>query len=137
VKAVEGAGWVKDIRTDETAKSCLDAKHTELEHAGKVAKAVHDNLESAARELRAKKKALVYLVETEIPKRFRVTDHGQVVPGDSFAADPRLGVTGPGYPRELQQPKSAPLDHSRSYPRANTSPGGRGEVTMRTNGHQR
>jgi hypothetical protein len=100
VKAVEGAGWVEDTRTDETAKSRLDAEHTELEQAGKVAKAVHDNLESAARELRAKKKALVDLVEREIPKKFRVTDQGQVVPGDSFAADPRPGVTAPGYPRE-------------------------------------
>jgi hypothetical protein len=100
VKAVEGAGWVEDTRTDETAKFRLDAEHTELEQAGKVAKAVHDNLESAARELRAKKKALVDLVESEIPKKFRVTDQGQVVPGDSFAADPRPGVTAPGYPRE-------------------------------------
>ncbi|GGO52579.1 hypothetical protein GCM10012287_37240 [Streptomyces daqingensis] len=100
VKAVDKAGWEESSQTEETAKSRLSHEHQELEQAGKVAKAVQDNLESAARRLKTKKRALVDLVETEIPKKFRVTDQGQVVPGDSFAADPKPGVTAPGYPRQ-------------------------------------
>jgi hypothetical protein len=100
VKAVDKAGWKENSQTEEMAKSRLSHEHQELEQAGKVAKAVHDNLDSAARRLRARKRALVDLVETEIPKKFRVTDQGQVVPGDSFAADPKPGVTAPGYPRQ-------------------------------------
>lgn len=100
LKPVRGAGWEESSRTDETAKSRIAAEHKELEEAGKVAAAVHGNLSSASRELRAKKKALVDLVDSEIPKKFRVTDQGQVMPADSFMPPPATGVTAPGYPRQ-------------------------------------